>query len=82
MPIGKNSWERLPNYSTDIAAAWSAWERFGKDGWVLSLSHDPQHPKQKVLVLMKPRTQNLSEVVSSGESVPHAICLALIEAVG
>jgi hypothetical protein len=80
-------WEAIhiiPHYSTDIAAAWQVVERMRDQGWTshytdLSLdSREPWH-SWHFTGTTPPNGPTLSAQAST---VPHAICLAALRAVG
>lgn len=65
---------RIPNYSTDIAAAWTVMERLCELGFIYAIS---------------PHTVSLKQFgtddgweKTEGVDVPHAICLAALKDVG
>lgn len=85
--IGKPSWHDnqgemylsnpLPNYSTDITAAW---EIINKLPYLVTLTtNNPYHPTT-------PETEWFcsfqEEYEAEGESAAHAICLAALKAIG
>ena len=85
-PQEYNSWfDRLPQYSTDIAAAWTVVER-------LDLLRSDVEPKNDRMLTFSGGKWQIAvgtsgcpwEFVSGsieGESAPHVICLAALKAV-
>jgi hypothetical protein len=64
--------EEIPHYSTDIAAAWEVVEKIYSQTNHFTLNYDPSHP----LVDFG------EDALDIGASVPEAICLAALKAVG
>lgn len=75
-----------PHYSTDIAAAWQAWEWLEKNSGCgsVALFQDAGGPTVGVMRLYRDkRTGEIFDIAQkkwTGETYPHAICLAVLEA--
>lgn len=74
--FGKSDWSDLPCYSTDIGDAWIAWEWLEKRRYYfwISLQRDNEN---RPAVYRHGISGNRVEV-ASGETYPHAICLAVL----
>ncbi len=80
----------VPFYSSDIACAWLVVEKMRRDGWAFTLLLTP--PASSVIVptaafrqsVYPPDCRSIQEAgySSHAESVPAAICLAALKAVG
>ena len=80
----KRTWDTTPCFSTDIAAAWQVVERMEADGWGHKhLFHSPgAEDPGYYWTFMKPGKGIRSMSESHAETLPLAICLAALKAVG
>ena len=67
---------RVPSYSTDIAAAFEVWDKLNNKRWALEKCLDD---RWSVFVELQYEGR---VSIATGESAPHAICLAALKAVG
>lgn len=67
-----DGWTFLPRYSTDITAAWQVVERMKERGYWLCLI-------QNQLLFSASFDSVLTDHRATGETAPHAICLAALE---
>jgi hypothetical protein len=74
--VGEMRMNDIPHYSTDISAAWELMEKFKWAEPEVSYS-DEQHCWYAILN----KGMN-SGIMNTGDSAPHAICLAALKAVG
>lgn len=74
----------VPNYSTDIAAAWKVIEELRKDQKALLISQAYQGPYWEYLskVEWNDSLKGYRFEFATSISAPHAICLAALKAVG
>lgn len=74
-------WIDTPNYSTDIAAAWELVEKMKSEGFTFAVEYG--HEISAVFSKRDYVSDRIGDGMGvSGESVPHAICLAALEATG
>jgi hypothetical protein len=76
----------LPNYSTDIAAAWEVVEKLSTKYFMIEtrvFNNQPYQSQCLILKTGKPMPEDdLSDwIVETGDTLPHAICLAALKAV-
>jgi hypothetical protein len=77
------AFDRPPNYSTDIAAAWEIVEKFSKLGWdVTVFSGGEMRDGDEIYAEFDPRYCDGKFALKSAYTAPHAICLAALNAVG
>lgn len=71
--------EHIPNYSTDIAAAWDVFEKLAiaPDAGPLAIER-----YRKSWAVTNGGGYEDGETFSEGDTAPHAICLAALKAVG
>ncbi len=73
----------IPGYSTDIAAAWEVVEKLREDGWSFHVDdvgfNDATEGQWRVM--FTEATTGNKHVFADGQTAPHAICLAALEAV-
>lgn len=74
----ENSTYFLPPYSTDISAAWKVVEKMQKNDWAIILDNMQDYLGNWQAHFEKDKFVETAE----SESVPHAICLAALKAVG
>lgn len=77
----RNDWDGTPNYSTDIAAAWSVVEKLAKNGHNLTMRQYAYH--RTYASFGAGDWEDLEFEEGNGEyCTPEAICLAAMKAVG
>lgn len=89
MPAEYNPY--LP-YSTDISAAWEVVEKLSKTNTMVGTRTFNNQPWQSMCLILKSLNheaykndfeQDFTQwITATGESIPHAICLAALKAVG
>ena len=73
-PIPSSRWLELPNYCTDIAAAWEIVEQLTKDGFGLVYAGQWQ--------VTNGCGMDYEESIASADTAPMAICLAFLKLKG
>lgn len=77
--------EKLPKYSTNIAAAWEVVEKIKMEKCMININEDATFSSvqiERFHPLPTGGTWSCIVESSDGESAPHAICLAALKAVG
>lgn len=80
---GEPAWApNFPTYSTSISAAWEVVEKMRGDGWYVRIT-DTKSPLGHRWMVSFDTEEGLHPLYTAySETVPHAICLAALRAVG
>lgn len=70
----------LPPWSTNNAASWLVVEKMREQGWDITISWDRRFGAWIVQPWMAPDGDE--ELGANGDTAPHAICLAALQAMG
>jgi hypothetical protein len=76
--LGKG-WE-YPRYSTDITAAWEVVGKLNEVYFMISTRSYVNQPNQSQCLIL-PKAGEDAWITATGESIPHAICLAALKAI-
>lgn len=85
-----HKWEDVPRYSTDIAAAWPIVEKFKEAGFLIQIMYgvdariSVENGKGLEVTEVRFSGQHGPDHVGheTGDTIPHAICLAALHALG